>query len=205
MNDVAPFVRHLLTLRASKIIELLSTFYNVENLAIWIGSPHISPEILKKMNDLPLRMLSVVMTHMSLDAAVMYCPAFRNVTHLEITWLKISTWVDWKTLVEFPNLTHLCFNFSRPVENEIILGLLVHCPSLRAMIFQPFYARTTTPDDHRFLIFQDGFFAVEEWEKSANGGIGLWELADIIIAARRGEAHSFSTCLCSPSISSGYR
>jgi len=32
---------------------------------------------------------------------------------------------------------------------------------------------------------------VQEWIWSANGQIGLWELADIIIGARKGEVYYF--------------
>jgi len=201
ITDVAPFVRHLLVTSRSYATELLSTvtLQNVENLAIW-GDPFSRPEDLKKMNDFPLRMLSVGLKHITLDEAINRCPALRNVTHLEMTFLRGSTWNDCKALVEFPNLTHLCFDSRElKVEDEAILGLLKHCPSLRAMVRQlgSDIDECTIEDDPRFLVLW-GRMVLEdfivEWERSANGQIGLWELVDIIIEARKSEAHSFSTC-----------
>ena len=195
INAVAPFTRHLLALYCSTInpIELLSTFHNTENLAIWFNHD-LSPEYLKKMNDLPLRMLSVALGHISLDEAIQYCPAFRNVTHLEIISLKGSTWNDYRALAEFPKLTHLCFDVLFEVGDEIVLGLLKHCPSLRSLIYLLQNGCTIGIDDSRLLVLQDYIDdLMEDWERSANGGIGLWELADIIIEARKGRLHSISS------------
>jgi len=179
-------------------IELLSTFYNTENLAIWPGHG-ITTKVLENMNDLPLHTLSVVLARISLDEAIGYCPAFRNTTRLEIISAEGSTWKDFKALVEFPNLTHLCFDTLGFVEDDVIPSLLKQCPSLRAMVYQVVRGCTIETDDPRFLVFQEYVDLkdfIEEWKKSANGQIGLWELADVIIQARKGEILSFSTCCC---------
>ena len=197
ITGVAPFVRHLLVTSRSPhahVIEMLSTFQNTENLAIWLGTG-MAPKFLEKMKDLPLRMLSVGLGHVSLDEAIKYCPALRNITHLELSvTLKVSTWNDCKALVEFPKLTHLFFhNLNRATMKGAVLDLLKHCPSLRVMVYQS-EEWVTRSDDPRFLVLQDFMClddAIEEWERSANGRIGLWELADIIINARKGEVHSF--------------
>ena len=201
ITGVAPFVRHLLVTSRfppAHIIETLSTFHNTENLALWLGTG-MAPKFLQKMKDLPLRMLSVGLSHLSLDEAINYCPALMNITHLEIVSLKVSTWNDCKALVEFPKLTHLSFdNHSHGTLKGGVLDLLEHCPSLRLMVYQS-EEWVTWSDDPRFLVLQDLMClddSIEEWERSANGRIGLWELADIIIKARKGEVHSFSTYLC---------
>ena len=51
----------------------------------------------------------------------------------------------------------------------------------------------------RLLVFWDDLCVedtVLEWERSANRRIGLGELADIIIEARKCEVHSFFTFFC---------
>ena len=50
------------------------------------------------------------------------------------------------------------------------------------------------PDELRFLVFQDQMpvdleDSIQEWKRSTNGQIGLWELADIIVEARHGQFH----------------
>ena len=203
ITDVAPFARYLLVgsspasliFSTSHLIELLSALRNVENLAIWLRS-FIVPRVLKEMNNLPLRVVSFGPADISLDEAINDCPALRNITHLEIVSMKGLAWNDVKVLIEFPNLTHLCFEIK--MENGVILDLLRHCPSLQAMICLKLTLLigdcTIESDDPRFLVLRDGMELgdfVQEWERSANGDIGLWELADIIIEARKGEVHSF--------------
>ena len=195
VTDIAPFARHLLissplTDSISRTLELLSTFHNVENLAIWRNGS-VGIQVLEKLQDLPLRRLSVGLKDTGLDEAVNHCSAFMNITHLEIIALPegSETYNDCKALVELPKLTHLCFEPLVEVEDHVLLDLLVHCPSLRVMIYQPMYECIET-DDPRFLVLDDNpdvEEAIEEWEMSANGGIGLWELADMIIEARKGE------------------
>jgi hypothetical protein len=176
------------------VFELLSTFYNTENLAIWRNGS-IDLHVLRKLEDLPLRMLSVGLEDTGLDEAFKHCSAFMNITHLEITALEGPSWNDCKALVELPKLTHACFGPQVEVEDGVLLGLLVHCPSLIAMIYHEYATESADP---RFLVLQDEMYMedfIQEWEMSANGGIGLWELADIIIEARKGEFHSFPTFL----------
>ena len=179
----------------SHVIRLLSALRNVENLAIWLRS-YIVPQVLKEMNNLPLRVVSFGPADMSLDEAIKDCPTLRNITHLEIVSMKRSAWNDFKVLIEFPNLTHLCFEVHLEMEGDVILDLLRHCPSLQAMICRKLSINDCTieSDDPRFLVLQDCMGLpdfVQEWERSANGCIGLWELADIIIEGRKGEVHSF--------------
>jgi len=72
-TDVASFARHLLIHPPINAIEFLSTFRNIENLAIWLNTlDH------RKMNDLPLRMLSIILGDINLDDAIKYCPSFRR-------------------------------------------------------------------------------------------------------------------------------
>jgi hypothetical protein len=186
---VAPFTRHLLvanTVTDADIIELLSTFRNIENLAIWSGS--IGPKILKMMKDLPLRMLSIDLRETNLDEAIECCPAtFKNLTHLELLDLKGSTWNDYKALAEFPRLSHLGLDYSLGMA---FLDLLEHCPSLQVLIYLVGKTRNIKSDDPRFLVLQDDIEWTVYWKSSANGRIGFWELADIIIEARRSEVHS---------------
>ena len=145
-------------------------------------------------------MLSVGLEDTGLEEAIKHCSAFMNITHLEIIALEGQTWNDCKALVELPKLTHLCFDPQVEVDDDALLDLLVHCPSLRAMIYQPVDECTTETDDPRFLVLEDNMNIenfIEEWEMSANGGIGLWELADMIIEARKGETHFFFSYLSS--------
>ena len=150
------------------------------------------------MNALPLRVLSFDPADITLDDAIKYCPALRNVTRLElhITSLEVFTWDDFKVLAEFPNLTHLCLEAYK-MDDEVVPNLLQHCPLLRAMVYLLPGLYTIGSDDPRFLILQglmDQWEFINEWERSANGRIGLWETADIIIEARKGEVQYFSTC-----------
>jgi hypothetical protein len=104
----------------SRVTKLLSTFCNVENLAIWAPFP-TSSQVLKMMNDLPLRRLCVDLEETTLDEAIQHCPAFKNLTHLELITLKGSTWDDYKPLVEFTKLTHLCFDLlPQAVKDEVV-------------------------------------------------------------------------------------
>jgi hypothetical protein len=196
INDVAPFTRHLLVLGGDTetTIKLFSAFHNAENLAIWIGpvGANIGPQVLKKINDLPLRMLSIRLRQTSFDEAIAYCPVFKNLTHLQIISMKGSTWNDWKALTEFPKLTHLCLYTLD--EDEDLQNFLAGCPLLRAMIYLPVHECAIKLDDPRFLVFRDRMSlrnSISEWERSACGRIGLWELADIIIDARKGEVQCF--------------
>ena len=128
-----------------------------------------------------------------------YCPAFRNTTHLEIISNEGLTWGDVNQLVNFPNLTHLCFDVDGAPVDQSVLGLLEHRPSLQAMVYQTSRNCAIEVDDSRFLVLQGGMGKedfVAEWERSANGGNGLWELVDKIIEARKSEVYSFSTCRC---------
>ena len=154
---------------------MISMFPNIENFAVW-GPNNISSE-LAKMDDLPLRMLSISL------AAMQTPPVFENLTHLEILCANVKK-SDCKAL---PKLTHLCFETSLTVEDNIILDLLKLCASLRVLI--DLSVRTPiTLDDPRFLVLADSipiFELVEEWGRSANGLIGCWELADIIVQARK--------------------
>src|SRR5438445_10881838 len=82
-------------------------------------------QFLKKMNDLPLRTLCIDLEETNLDEAIQHCPAFKNITHLELITLKGSTWNDSKPLVKFTNLTHLCFDLlPETVKDEFVLDLL---------------------------------------------------------------------------------
>jgi len=62
------------------------------------------------------------MSKITLGEAISHCPALRNITHFEILSLKGS---ELKELVEFPNLTHLCFDVHCHVEGcaKSCLGL----------------------------------------------------------------------------------
>ena len=84
------------------------------------------------------------------------------------------------------------------MDNGVVPNLLQHCPSLHAMVYLSSGVCTIDgSDDPRFLILQglmDQQEFMDEWERSANGRIGLWEIADIIIEARRGDVQYFSTC-----------
>ena len=166
---------------------MLSKFPNIENLAVW--SPAcLTPDFIKKMNDLPLRMLSV-----DKAAITEYCPAFKNLTHLETFALGGSTWDDdFKVILGLPKLTHLCFDHSLGVKDAVLLRLLEHCASLRVLILLtgteggPAH-RTSESDDPRCLILVDRMDTnglKDEWERSANGFIGRWEVAELIIEAR---------------------
>ena len=166
---------------------MLSTFRNIENLTIWHNP--ITLEVLEKMKDLPLRMLSMGLEHLRLDEASKNFPAFRNITHLKI--ISTLTQRDCKALVNFPKLTHLCV-FS---QDEDMLDVLQDYPSLQVMICLPYDHRfTIKSDDPRLLVFWDCLSvedAILEWKRSANGRIGFWELAEIIIEARKSEIYSF--------------
>jgi hypothetical protein len=191
LTDVAPFTRHLLVFNStyeSHLIELLSIFRNVENFAIWFG-PSIGPKILKMMNDLPLRMLSIVLGEMDLDETIEYCPTLKNLTHFEILNLKGSTWDDHKALVKFQRLTHLSIGIFK---FDDVLNLLEHCRSLRVLIGLGVTTdyRTIESHDPRFLVLKGDIDSEAEWKRSTNGRIGFWELAEIIVEARHSEVLS---------------
>jgi hypothetical protein len=173
----------------SQVIGLLSTFRNVENLAIW--SCLISPKILEAMDDLPLYKLSVFLGNVKIDKAIKYRPTFKNLTHLELIGSDAQTWDDCKTLVEFPGLTHLCFDCS--IDEARMPDLLEDCPLLRVLIVFLVRNYTIKSHDPKFLVLLDDIDWTIDWERSANGQIGLWELADIIVEARRGEVHFLLT------------
>ena len=191
----AQFVRHFLTTTPnhSHLLQMLSTFPNIENLAVWSPACFI-PAFVKKMNDLPLRMLSV-------DKAAITdnCPAFKYLTHLETFDLHASgsTWDDdFKgILVGLPKLTHLCFDHSLDVKDAVLLHLLKHCASLRVLILLTIAGgggvhRTSKSDDPRCLILLDRMDTnslMDEWERSANRFIGRWEVAELIIEAREND------------------
>jgi len=81
-----------------------------------------------------------------------------------------------------------------------MLDVLQDYPSLQAMVWLPYYPGfTIKSDDYRLLVFWDCLCvkdAVLEWDRSANGRIGFWELADIIIEARKSEVYLFFTFFC---------
>jgi len=88
------------------------------------------------------------------------------------------------------------------VEAEVGLNLLECCSSVRVLIYQAAiddYGHMTDPDfiesnDPGYLVFLDDLpDDVREWEISANGQTGFWELADTIIEARRGKDTIFSS------------
>ena len=187
------FVRHLISITncaESDLLEIISTFPNLENLAIWDGR-FVSSEILEKMSDLPLRMLSLCMTDTSLYEAIQ---TFANLTHLEIRDMDRSTSDLYKVLVELPKLTHLCFCTSAHVDDTVVLNLLEHCASLRVLVFllltgAGFVNVTIALDNPRCVVLLDRMDMkdlLEEWKRSAHGLIGFWELAEIIVDARKG-------------------
>jgi hypothetical protein len=195
----AQFVRHFFTMAVEgcHLLEMMSTFPNIENLAIW--SFIDSPEIFKKLNDLPLRKLSAYFHDISPDRyLIKNSPAFKNLTHLEMIRLNCSTPGWHKALIGLPRLTHLAFDPTGAlhVEDAVVLDLLKHCASLRVLIFSIFlgagYVNSNgfvMSNDPRCLILLDPVTLtdlMEEWERSANGLIGGWELAEIIVDARNG-------------------
>jgi len=79
--------------------------------------------------------------------------------------------------------------------------LLKNCPSLRVVICQITIPREDTVSlypilsDPRFIVLQDLMHpeaSAVECERSANGQIGLWELADMIVEAWNSEIQPFS-------------
>ena len=174
---------------------MISTFPNLENLAIW-DDWFVSSKTLKKMSDLPLRMLSLNVTNTGLYEAIQ---TFANLTHLEILWVDLrdvdrSTSDPYKVLVELPKLTHLCFGVSVHVGDTVALDLLKHCASLRVLVFLTytgagFVDLTIALDDPRCVVLLDRMNMkdhLREWKRSAHGLIGCWELAEIIVDARKG-------------------
>jgi len=82
------------------------------------------------------------------------------------------------------------------VVDALLLELLDRCPSLLAMIYQVPVDKgcSIESDDPRLLVLQENMrleLYIQEWIWSANGQIGLWELSDIIIGARKGEVYYF--------------
>jgi len=199
-THVARFVRHLLTTIDDEylVLELLSTLRNLENLAMW-GYLSISSEILKAINDLPLHTLSANLGGINLAKAIKNCTAFRNLIHLEILGLTGCTWKDCNALLDLPKLTHLSFHQYASVEAEVALKLLECSSSLRVLIYQVIFDSLGNPgvdliksNDPRYFVFRDDLpDDVTEWEASANGQTGFWELADIIVEARKGRVQSF--------------
>jgi hypothetical protein len=189
ITDISQFVRHVLAFTyETDIVELIIPFRNIENLAIW-DDLGICFESLKALDGLPLRMLSASMS-MKLREAIKNSSAFKNLTHLELLSLYGPVSNECKALVELPKLSHLCLDFY--VEDEIVLDLLEHCASLRVLILRMdvklFVYRTTKVDDPRYLVFRDSVYIEDcmlEWSRSANGLLGCWELAEVIIEARK--------------------
>jgi len=163
-------------------------FRNVENLAIW-EEEGICSESLEALDGLPLRRLSAFMS-MELGEAINNCSTFKNLTHFEMLSLYGPDSNECKALVELPKLSHLCFDFY--VKDEIVPELLERCASLQVLIFRVdvdlHLMRTTKVDDPRYLVFYDPADfdeRISEWSRSAHGLLGCWELAEVIIEARK--------------------
>ncbi len=115
----------------------------------------------------------------------MNCSTFKNLTHLELLSLYGPAASECKALVELPKLSHLCFDFY--VGDHIVPDLLEHCASLQVYVERS-EMRTTKVDDPRYLVFHGPVNVDDrmlEWSRSSHELLGCWELAEVIIEARK--------------------
>ncbi|PPQ74239.1 hypothetical protein CVT24_001110 [Panaeolus cyanescens] len=174
-----------LGLDTSKAITILEHCPNVQDIVNWheeIKLSDIHPSIQKSSN---LRRLSAFLEE--LPTNLLLSPAYSSITHLDV-----MDWMDWDLLVNFPNLSHLCFTDSYEIPHVYdVIDRLTHkdhgCKSLRVIIC--LYLLWGQSADARFikLLLPDTHVEHEaEWMKYSNGGMDFWEFAERMVFARKG-------------------
>ena len=174
---------------AQECASVLNFTPNVEDLSLWLIKGKLK-RLYPILKALPLRRLSCDLqavfgrsanrTHnLPFDQ-----PPFRNLTHLEsINSVEVTS-----ALLNLPliaNLTHLSVN--GPLGVGTMTTLLKSCPKLQVLVwlFHDIGAGPETIRDIRLVLVNLHRDLLDGWEIAARGGVSLWRIAEMVIAARQ--------------------